>query len=169
MGGRMAALILSTVAMAVSFSVWAILSPMASTLQKMYHLTAAEKGLLVATPVLLGSVMRIPMGILTDRVGGRKAYTLTMLFLILPLLGASVARSYATLLLFAFLIGMAGTTFAIAIAYVSRWFPLRSKAWSWGSREWATSGRRWPRSRCRGWSRPTGCPGPSTSLPRPSQ
>ncbi len=123
MKGQTSALVYSTVAMIVSFAVWAILSPMASTLQELYRLSVTEKSLLVATPVLLGSVMRIPMGILTDRWGGKRVYTLTMLFLIVPLLGASFAGSFGTLLFFAFLIGMAGTTFAIAIAYVSRWFP----------------------------------------------
>lgn len=127
MKGRTAALVYSTVAMVVSFAAWAILSPMASTLQELYRLSVTEKSLLVATPVLLGSVMRIPMGMLTDRLGGKKVYTLTMLFLIFPLLGASFAGSFETLLFFAFFLGMAGTTFAIAIAYVSRWFPLEKQ------------------------------------------
>ncbi|HEY8394026.1 MAG TPA: MFS transporter [Thermaerobacter sp.] len=123
MRGRIAAVIYSTVAMTVSFAAWAMLSPMASTLQESYGLSITQKSVLVATPVILGSLMRIPMGVLTDRLGGKKIYTLTMLLLTIPLLGASVARSFASLLLCAFVLGMAGTTFAIAIAYVSRWFP----------------------------------------------
>lgn len=67
--------------------------------------------------------MRIPMGIVTDKYGGRKVYTLTMLFLIIPMVGAGFFHTYALLLFFVFFIGMAGTTFAIAVSYVTKWFP----------------------------------------------
>lgn len=121
--GRTSALVLSTAAMIVCFAVWAVFSPLANTLQKLYGLSSTEKSMLVATPVLLGSLMRIPLGIFTDRFGGRKVYTLLMLFLILPMTAAGFAHSYGALLFWAFFIGMAGTSFAIAIAYVSRWYP----------------------------------------------
>ncbi|CEH32261.1 MFS transporter [Aneurinibacillus migulanus] len=121
--GQTSALIMSTLAMVVAFAVWASLSPLASQLQKLFELTATQKSVLVATPVLLGSVMRIPLGIMTDRYGGKKMYTILMLFLIIPLIGISFANSYAAYLFWAFFIGMAGTSFAIAIAYVSRWYP----------------------------------------------
>ncbi|RBW68668.1 MFS transporter [Bacillus taeanensis] len=123
MRGQTSALVFSTLAMIAAFAAWAIISPMASTLQEMYGLTTIEKSFLVAAPVLLGSIMRIPMGILTDRLGGRKVYTMTMLFLVLPMVGAGFANSYQMLLVWALFIGMAGTTFAIAITYVSRWYP----------------------------------------------
>ena len=69
----------------------------------MYSLTNAEKSILIATPVLLGSLMRIPMGILTDRFGGRKVYSLTMLALLLPTICAGFTHSYSMLLFWAFL------------------------------------------------------------------
>lgn len=115
-------LVLSTMAMIVSFAVWSVFAPIATKIQQMYHLSTTEKSILIAAPVLLGSLMRIPMGILTDRYGGRRIYALTMLFLIVPMVGAGFARSYEMLLFWAFLIGMAGTTFAISITYVSRWY-----------------------------------------------
>jgi len=115
-------LVLSTMAMIVSFAVWSVFAPIATKIQQMYHLSTTEKSILIAAPVLLGSLMRIPMGILTDRYGGRRVYALTMLFLIAPMIGAGFARSYEMLLFWAFLIGMAGTTFAISITYVSRWY-----------------------------------------------
>lgn len=120
---RTSILVLSTMAMIVSFAVWSVFAPMATKIQQMYHLSTTEKSILIATPVLLGSLMRIPMGILTDRYGGRRIYALTMLFLIVPMIGAGFARSYEMLLFWAFFIGMAGTTFAISITYVSRWYP----------------------------------------------
>ncbi|GAX91229.1 MFS transporter [Effusibacillus lacus] len=121
--GRVSALAFSTVAMIMSFTVWAVISPLANQLQDIYGLTATEKSILVATPILLGSLLRIPMGILADRLGGKKLYALTMLFLTVPLIGAGFSKSYGMLLFWSLFIGLAGTTFAIAIAYVSRWYP----------------------------------------------
>nr|WP_241735417.1 hypothetical protein [Anoxybacillus flavithermus] len=62
--------------MTFAFAVWAVFSPLASTFQQMYGLTSTQKSVLVATPVPLGSVTRIPLGILTDRYGCRKAFSL---------------------------------------------------------------------------------------------
>ncbi|MEN2667746.1 MFS transporter [Listeria aquatica] len=80
------ALIFATVAMAISFMVWACLSPVANQIASDFGLSASQKSLMIATPVLLGSVMRIPMGILSDRIGGKKVYIGTMLFIIIPLI-----------------------------------------------------------------------------------
>lgn len=117
------ALIMATVAMAVSFMVWASLSPVANQIAVSFDLSASQKSLLIATPVLLGSIMRIPMGILSDRLGGKKVYIGTMIFIILPLIFVPMVQSFPPLILLALLLGMAGTTFAIAISYVSAWFP----------------------------------------------
>lgn len=122
MKGRTSVLIMSTLAMMVSFTAWVVLSPIATELQDIYGLSATQKSILIAVPVILGSVFRIPMGILTDKYGGKKVYALTMLFLVIPLVGASFANSYIMLLFWAFLIGMGGTTFAVGIAYVSKWY-----------------------------------------------
>ncbi|SFE00608.1 MFS transporter, NNP family, nitrate/nitrite transporter [Lentibacillus persicus] len=121
--GSTAALVYSTIAMVVSFTIWSMISPMASNISALYNLSATQVSILVAVPTILGSIMRIPLGILSDKYSGRKVYTLTMLFLILPLIGASFANSYGWMLFFAFFIGMGGTTFAIAITYVSGWYP----------------------------------------------
>lgn len=117
------ALVLSTLAMTVSFMIWSVLSPIAGQLQQLYDLSTLEKSILVSTPVLLGSIMRIPMGIVTDRLGGRRVFTLTMLFLIAPLVAAGFAGSYEWMLLCALFIGMAGSTFAISLTFVSKWYP----------------------------------------------
>ncbi|MUT66994.1 nitrate/nitrite transporter [Paenibacillus sp. NEAU-GSW1] len=117
------ALLFSTVAMTVSFIIWSVFSPIASQIQELFQLSTLEKSILIATPVLLGSIMRIPMGILTDRYGGKKVFTITMLFLILPLIAAGLVDSYEWMLVCALFIGMAGTTFAVSLTFVSRWFP----------------------------------------------
>ncbi|KKI90855.1 MFS transporter [Bacillus sp. SA1-12] len=121
--GQTSVLVLSTVSMIVSFTIWSVFAPIATEIQKIYQLTITQKSILIATPVLLGSLMRIPMGILTDRYGGRRIFVLTMLLLIFPMVGAGFADSFAMLLFWAFFIGMAGTTFAISITYVSKWYP----------------------------------------------
>lgn len=117
------ALLLSTVAMTVSFMIWSVFPPIAGEIQELFNLSTVEKSILIASPVLLGSIMRIPMGILTDRHGGRNIFTLTMLFLILPMVAAGFADSYVWMLVCALFIGMAGTTFAISLTFVSRWYP----------------------------------------------
>ncbi|SDH38716.1 MFS transporter, NNP family, nitrate/nitrite transporter [Alteribacillus persepolensis] len=120
--GQTSALVFSTFAMIISFAVWSVIAPIATDIQELYDLSELQKSLLVVTPVILGSIMRIPMGVLTDQHGGKKVYTLTMLALVLPMFAAGFTTSYSILLFFTFLIGMAGTTFAIAVTYVTRWF-----------------------------------------------
>ncbi|WP_017755801.1 MFS transporter [Calidifontibacillus oryziterrae] len=114
---------ITTVAMAFSFLTWSVISPLANMFQEIYHLTATEKSILVAIPVLLGSIMRIPLGIYTDRYGGRKLFTGLLLFTIIPLIGAGFADSFGILLFWAFFIGMAGTSFAISVTFVSKFTP----------------------------------------------
>ncbi|NNU98916.1 NarK/NasA family nitrate transporter [Geobacillus sp. DSP4a] len=123
MNKQKALLPITTFAMMFSFAVWAVFSPLASTFQEMYGLTSTQKSILVAIPVLLGSIMRLPLGIWTDRIGGRRLFSLLLLFLIVPLIGAGFADSYAMLLFWAFFIGMAGTSFAISVTFVSRLTP----------------------------------------------
>jgi MFS transporter, NNP family, nitrate/nitrite transporter len=121
--GQTSVLVLSTLSMIVSFTIWSVFSPIATEIQKIFQLSTTEKSILIATPILLGSIMRIPMGILTDRYGGRKVYTATMSLLIIPMIGAGFTSSYSMLLFWAFFIGMAGTTFAVSITYISKWYP----------------------------------------------
>lgn len=116
-------LILSTLGMALAFTVWASLSPLANQFETLYGLTATEKSILVAVPVLLGSVMRVPAGILADRYGGRKTFTFLLLFTVIPLLGVGFSTSFYSLLFWAFLLGVAGASFAVSITFVSKWTP----------------------------------------------
>jgi MFS transporter, NNP family, nitrate/nitrite transporter len=117
------ALIFSTLAMMASFIVWNVFSPIASQLEVLFQLSTIQKSILIATPVLLGSIMRVPMGIYTDRYGGRRVFVITMLGLILPLLYTAGATSFTSLLLGALMLGMAGTAFSISLTYVSGWYP----------------------------------------------
>jgi len=117
-------LALGTLSFAMCFAAWGLISAFAPSFRQQLHLTASQTALLVAVPVLLGALARIPMGMLTDRFGGRITFTLLIAFVILPLLAVPRAHSLNELLVMAFFLGMAGSSFAIGIGYVSRWYAM---------------------------------------------
>ena len=116
-------LVLATVSFALSFAAWGLIAGVASVFAGLYNLTASQTALLVAVPVLLGSVARLPMGIATDRFGGRLVFTALLAFSSIAAFIVPLTRSYESLLVAAFLIGMAGSSFAVGAAFVSRWTP----------------------------------------------
>jgi NNP family nitrate/nitrite transporter-like MFS transporter len=116
-------LVLATVSFALSFAAWGLVGGLASIFVGLYGLTASQTALLVAVPVLLGSLARLPMGMLTDRFGGRPVFTALLAFSSLAAFIVPQTTSYPALLGAAFLIGMAGSSFAVGAAFVSRWTP----------------------------------------------
>ena len=118
-----AALVLATVSFLVSFAAWGVIGGLAAVFSGLYALTASQTALLVAVPVLLGSLARLPMGILTDRFGGRLVFTALLCFSSLAAFLVPQTGSYRGLLVAAFLVGMAGSSFAVGAAFVSRWTP----------------------------------------------
>jgi nitrate/nitrite transporter NarK len=115
------ALVLATISFALSFAAWGLIGGLASVFTGLYQLNASQTALLVAIPVLLGSLARLPMGILTDRFGGRIVFTALLVFSSVAALVVPATVSYNSLLAAAFLIGMAGSSFAVGAAFVSRW------------------------------------------------
>jgi nitrate/nitrite transporter NarK len=115
------ALVLATISFALSFAAWGLVGGLASVFAELYGLAASETALLVAVPVLLGSLARLPMGMLTDRVGGRLMFTLLMVVSAIAAWLVPATNSYHSLLLTAFFLGLAGSSFAIGAAFVSRW------------------------------------------------
>jgi NNP family nitrate/nitrite transporter-like MFS transporter len=108
----------------VSFAVWYVLGPLATFIADDLGLTIAEKGVLVATPLLGGSICRIAMGTLTDHVGPRRAGLVGIALTFVPLLlGWLVVDSYRSLLVMALLLGVPGASFAVALPLASRWYP----------------------------------------------
>src|SRR5690606_38037990 len=105
------------------FTVWGLLAPLAPEFKDLYELSATQTGILVAVPVLLGAVARIPLGILADKYGGRIVFTILMLSLVAPLAAVGFTNSYGMLLIVAFFLGVAGASFAVGVPLVSRWFP----------------------------------------------
>jgi NNP family nitrate/nitrite transporter-like MFS transporter len=125
-GGREStkSLVLATVAFALCFSVWGLIAPLAPQFQELYGLTSTQISIVIATPVLLGSLFRIPIGLLTDRFGGRAVFTILMLFLLLPVFMIGFfGGSFSGLLFWGFLLGVAGSSFAVGVPYVSKWYP----------------------------------------------
>ncbi len=126
------ALTLSTVAFAISFAVWGMIAPMAKTFQGALHLTEQQVWMLIATPVILGSIIRLPMGMLADRYGGRIVFGLLLLFISLPAYMLSLAKTYHELLFWALVLGMAGTSFSVGVAFTSKWFPPQKQGFALG-------------------------------------
>lgn len=131
--GSTRALVLATAAFFTCFYVWALFGPLSPTIQHDLKLSEVEVGWLVAIPVVLGSLMRVPMGVLTDRYGARTTFPLLMGFSALPLLAIALWHgSFAVLVVFGFLLGFAGSSFAVGIPYVSRWFPKERQGFALG-------------------------------------
>jgi len=84
--GATRALFLSTTAFAVSFAVWGLVSALAPTFASLYHLTAKEKSLMIAIPVLLGAIGRIAAGLAADRLGGRRVFAAMLVLAAAPAL-----------------------------------------------------------------------------------
>lgn len=108
----------------VSFMVWVLIGALANSIVPDFHLSAAERGLLVAVPILGGALLRLVLGYLTDRIGARRTALLGMTLTIIPLLIAWLAAdSFAALLAVGLMLGIAGASFAAALPLASRWYP----------------------------------------------
>ncbi|OLP45003.1 nitrate/nitrite transporter [Rhizobium oryziradicis] len=121
-GDRRRALTLSTVAFTACFAVWTIFSIIGVAIKAELGLNEFEFGLLVATPVLTGSITRLFLGVLTEKYGGRIVFAAQMLLTALATWMLTWATSYAMYLIAALGIGLAGGSFIIGVAYVSRWY-----------------------------------------------
>ncbi len=125
-------LALGTISFAICFAAWGLISAFAPSFRQQFHLTASQTALLVAVPVLLGSLARLPMGMLTDRFGGRIIFALLMAFVTVPLLAVPAAHTFQQLLSIAFFLGMAGSSFAVGVGYVSRWYAMERQGTALG-------------------------------------
>ncbi|MGA7157807.1 MAG: MFS transporter [Acidobacteriaceae bacterium] len=116
-------LTLGTGAFGFCFAVFGSLSAMMPILSRQMHLSPIQKSVAVALPVLLGSLGRIPLGILTDRFGGRLIFILTMAFSIVPAFLMGGVRNYHQLLIYGFFIGIALASFSVGVGFVNGWYP----------------------------------------------
>ena len=117
------ALWLSTLAFTVCFAVWTIFAIIGIQIKADLGLSDTQFGLLVGTPILTGSLIRLILGIWSDQYGGRLVYTLTMLSAALMTALLTFAYDYPTFLLAALGVGIAGGSFSVGVAYVAKWYP----------------------------------------------
>ena len=116
-------LALGTVSFAICFAAWGLISAFAPRFREAFHLTATQTAFLVAVPVLLGALLRIVTGMLADHFGGRTVFALLMILVAVPACIVPLVPSYEKLLCVAFFLGIAGSSFAVGVGFVSRWFP----------------------------------------------
>ncbi len=126
------ALWLSTVAFTVCFAVWTIFAIIGVRIKDELGLNETQFGLLVGTPILTGSLIRLALGIWTDQYGGRLVYTATMLAAAVATFLLSYAHTYPQMLIAALGVGISGGSFAVGIAYVSRWYPTEKQGLALG-------------------------------------
>ena len=128
-------LLLATWAFTISFWAWNMIAPLGVTYTESLGLSATQKSVLVATPVLVGSVGRILAGALADRYGARVMFPVLMLaaapFVMLVALAGSL-ESYVLLLVFGFFLGIAGTTFAVGIPFANAWYEKSRRGFATG-------------------------------------
>lgn len=130
--GAARALFFSTTAFAVSFAIWGLISALAPTFTQAYHLSAKAKSLIIAIPVLLGSLGRIPAGMLADRFGGRRVFTALLILSAIPAALVGLSNSYAQLLWLGLFIGLGGTTFSVGVGFTSKWFSAEKQGMALG-------------------------------------
>ncbi len=127
-----AQLALGTLSFVVCFAAWGLISSFAPRFRQMFHLTATQTAFLVAVPVILGALARLPMGMLADFYGGRVIFSILMLIAAIPPLWASVVSSYSMLIAAALFLGLAGSSFAVGVGFVSRWYPPKKQGTALG-------------------------------------
>jgi MFS transporter, NNP family, nitrate/nitrite transporter len=121
--GNPRVLLISFLAFSLGFAVWGMFSALAPFLIKWYDFSATQVLVLAAMEPLFAAAVSIPLGILTDKFGGRKVFTLLLLILTIPLFSGLYADGYYSFLLLGSLLGLGGASFVVGNAHVSSWYP----------------------------------------------
>jgi NNP family nitrate/nitrite transporter-like MFS transporter len=122
----------STIAFTVCFAIWMMFAVIGIPIKKSLNLNETQFGLLAATPVLTGSLIRLPLGMWTDTYGGRIVYFILMLACVVPIWFIGEATEYWHFLVLGLFVGLAGGSFSVGIAYVARWFPRQQQGLAMG-------------------------------------
>ena len=123
---------MNTMAFTVCFAVWTMFSIIGIPLKTQLGLSDTEFGILVAMPILTGSLIRLPLGMLTDKFGGRIIFFLLMLSTIIPIWLVSTLTSYWALLVCGLFVGVAGGSFSVGISATARWFEKKNQGFAMG-------------------------------------
>lgn len=122
----------STFAFTICFAIWMMFAILGIPLKQQLGLTDTQFGMIAATPVLSGSLARVPLGIHTDRLGGRIVFFLTMLATVVPLWLIAYATAFWQFIVLGLMAGLAGACFSIGTPYVARWFPKSRQGFAMG-------------------------------------
>ena len=122
----------STLAFTVCFAVWMMFAVIGIPIKKELGLSETEFGLLAATPVLTGSLIRLPIGVWTDQFGGRIVFFVLMLVTVVPIWFIGEATQYWQFLVLGLFVGLAGGSFSVGIAYCARWFEKQRQGFAMG-------------------------------------
>ncbi len=130
--GRVSVLVMSTLGFTLMFAVWLMFGVLGIPIRDEFGLTDVQLAWVVAVAVLNGAIWRLPAGIAADRFGGRRVFIAMLLITAIPAFLVSTATSYSHLLFYAFLVGFAGNSFSVGIAWVSAWWPQRQQGFALG-------------------------------------
>lgn len=122
----------STIAFTVCFMIWMMFAVLGIPIQKALDLSETQFGLLAATPVLTGSLVRLPLGMMTDKYGGRIVFFALMMACVVPIFLMSYANAYWQFLVLGLFAGLAGGSFSVGIAYVAKWFEAERQGFAMG-------------------------------------
>ena len=131
-GQAISVLVASTLAFTVCFMVWMMFGVIGIPIKKALDLNATQFGLLAATPVLTGSLIRVPLGIWTDKYGGRIVMTILMAITVPAIYLMAYATQYWHFLVIGLFVGLAGGSFSVGTPYVARWFPKHRQGFAMG-------------------------------------
>jgi NNP family nitrate/nitrite transporter-like MFS transporter len=123
---------MSTLSFTVCFAVWMMFAVIGIPIKKMLGLNETQFGLLAATPVLTGSLIRLPLGMWTDKFGGRIVFFVLMLCTVVPIWLIGEATAYWHFLVLGLFVGLAGGSFSVGIAYCARWFDKKHQGFAMG-------------------------------------
>jgi MFS transporter, NNP family, nitrate/nitrite transporter len=122
----------STTAFTVCFMVWMMFAVIGIPIKQSLGLNETEFGILVATPVLTGSLIRLPLGMWTDKFGGRIVFLILMLSTVIPIWMISWGTQFWHFWVTGLFVGVAGGSFTVGIAYCARWFPRQRQGFAMG-------------------------------------
>lgn len=115
--------VMSTLAFTVCFMIWMMFAVIGIPIKQTLGLNETQFGVLIAMPVLTGSLIRLPLGMWTDRFGGRIVFFVLMLSTVVPIWMISLGTEFWHYLVTGLFVGVAGGSFTVGIAYCARWFP----------------------------------------------
>lgn len=114
---------LQTTSLIVGFMVWVLISSLMPYIQKDILLTPGQASIVTAIPVILGSLLRVPIGFYTDRYGARAIFLISFIILLFPIFFISIANSFTDLVIGGLVLGIGGATFSIGVTSLPKYFP----------------------------------------------